>query len=333
MAELRLIEISPLARSMPCPVPALTVCIITAKIVQKVNKNIKPPDTIAAGEGLRLAQLTAVTGLSPELIRAWERRYGFPTPDRTGGGHRRYSQHQVDGLHRAVMLIRSGFRARDAIARATQEIPDEPAAGAVQESAQGLAEQLVGGDAGQALAVLLQLERTLGFEVALERTVLPAMHLIGDQWADGTADVAQEHTATGLVLSWLGTVRAGLARRAPGPREILVATPPGEHHAVPVWALEILLTRRGIAALALGSDVPQASIVRELTTRQPKALVLAIQAPGPSARLEAAASAAAEAGVALFMGGPGATRLPPGVRSLPAGLTAAADSLAEFARG
>lgn len=297
-----------------------------------MNRNSKPQDLTPAGEGLRLAQLTAVTGLSPELIRAWERRYGFPTPDRTDGGHRRYSQHQVEGLHRAVLLIRSGFRARDAIARATQEIPDEPAATAVQESAQGLAEQLVAGDAGHALAVLRQVERALGFEVALERAVLPAMHLIGDRWADGTADVAQEHTATGLVLSWLGTVRAGLARRAPGPLEILVATPPGEHHAIPVWALEILLTRRGVGALALGSDVPQASIVRELTTRHPKALVLAVQAPGPSARLDEAADAAAKAGVALFVGGPGATKLPPGVRTLPAALTAAADALAEFAR-
>jgi len=297
-----------------------------------VNRNSKSQDSTTAGEGLRLAQLTAVTGLSPELIRAWERRYGFPNPDRTEGGHRRYSQHQVEGLHRAVLLIRSGFRARDAIARATQEIPDEPAATAVQESAQGLAEQLVAGDAGHALAVLRQVERALGFEVALERAVLPAMHLIGDRWADGTADVAQEHTATGLVLSWLGTVRAGLPRRAPGPLEILVATPPGEHHAIPVWALEILLTRQGVAALALGSDVPQASLVRELTTRQPKALVLAVQAPGPSARLEEAAGAAAKAGVALFIGGPGATRLPPGVRTLPAALTAAAAALAEFAR-
>lgn len=289
-----------------------------------MNKQATPlPD-------LRLAQLTEVTGLSPELIRAWERRYGFPTPVRTVGGHRRYSREQAETLHRAALLIRSGFRAREAISRARQvggtAVPNSLT---VEQSAESLAGQLVAGSPADALSQLRTTEHALGFERTLEERVLPALRLVGRGWETGALSVAQEHTATGIVISWLGSVRSEL-RAARRPVQVLIATPPGEHHAVPVWAMELLLTRRRVGALALGSDVPIEALVRELRARRPYALVLSVARADSVQMLKKAVAIAAEAGVRVFAGGPGLPTHLPGLEILPATLTAAADRVAAF---
>ena len=282
------------------------------------------------GADFRLAQLTEATGLSPELIRAWERRYGFPRPARTLGGHRRYDQEEVELLHRAVMLVRSGFRAREAITRALETtVEDELSSQEVDFSAESLAADLVAGDPARALALLRGSAYLLGFERALEERALPALRLVGAGWESGRWSVAQEHTATGLVLSWLGTVRSGLAPVG-GPIKVLIATPAGEHHAVAVWALELLLRRRGVAALALGSDVPQESLVSEMESRKPAALVLALARSEALPAVRRAAAAAEAASVQLFLGGPGARRVAGATEVLPPSLTAAADRLGEL---
>jgi MerR family transcriptional regulator, light-induced transcriptional regulator len=282
-------------------------------------------------EGLSLSQLTELTGLTPELIRAWERRYGFPTPRRTEGGHRRYNPEEVEALHRAALLVRSGYRARDAVGQARHAGTEaQPSAAAIEQSAESLAWALVAGDPAHALALLRGTERALGFEQALEERVLPALRVVGDGWQSGRMSVAEEHAATGIVISWLGTVRSGLPP-VPGPLQVLIATPAGEDHAVAVWALELLLSRRGIAALALGSNVPQESLARELAARNPRALVFALARPN-SAELRRAAAGAAAQGVVAYAGGPGAVRLPASVRRLPPTLTAAADALRDNLR-
>lgn len=277
----------------------------------------------------RLAQLTEATGLSPELIRAWERRYGFPSPARTRGGHRRYTEEEVELVHRAAMLVRSGFRAREAIARAVQIAAADQAGGDARDiSAESLAGELVAGDPGRALALLLGSERVLGFERALEERVLPALREVGAEWVSGRLSIAQEHTATGLVISWLGTVRSGLAPVA-GPITVLIATPAGEHHAVAVWALELLLRRRGVAALALGSDVPHEALVSEMATRKPVALVLALTGSEARPAVRRVAAAARAALIQIFIGGPGVRGPIGGAERLPSSLTAAAERLAE----
>lgn len=292
------------------------------KSVQKLNN---PPETPI---DLRLTQLTEVTGLSPELIRAWERRYGFPTPVRTAGGHRRYSREQAETLHRAALLIRSGFRAREAISRARQaEETAAPVLLAIERSAESLADHLTAGNPAAVLAQLRTTELALGFERTLEELVFPALRIIGLGWETGDLSVAQEHTATGIVISWLGSVRSVL--RASGmPAAVLIATPPGEHHAVPVWAMELLLTRRGVPALALGSDVPLEALARELRARRPAALVLSVSRADSLEMLERAAALAAEIGVRVFAGGPPLASDLPAVKVLPANLSAAADRVA-----
>ena len=283
-------------------------------------------------DDLRLAQLTELTGLSALVIRAWERRYGFPSPIRTAGGHRRYSREQAEILLRASLFVRSGFRAREAIARARESTLEVAQPETIELTAPALAKLLVLGDTARALGHLRTLESVLGFEVALVDNVLPALRYVGEAWARDEFSVAQEHTATGLVISWLGSVRAARRSDTPGAPLVLLATPPGEHHAVSVWALELMLQARGMNALALGSDVPIDALAAEVRDRRPAALVLGIARKEgiPMLARVVEGLAGIEPRPRIFVGGAGVVgKLPDGVEDLPPNYILGSDLVAK----
>jgi MerR family transcriptional regulator, light-induced transcriptional regulator len=285
--------------------------------------SLLPPDA-----GVRLDQLARVTGLSPVLIRAWERRYGVPVASRTEGGHRRYSREQVELVRRAALFVRSGLRAAEAIARARAQGVPAPPADRVEVAE--LAELLVSGDAVQALDRLRAAWLAIGFEATLEELILPALREVGEGWAGGRYSVAEEHVATGVVMSWLGAVRSELPAAQLGPPRYLLATPEGEQHALGIWAFELLLRLRGVPSLALGASVPAADLARETLRTAPSGVVLAVTRRALRRAAVAAARAVTDATAGrtvIYLGGAGAAEATPGLVTLPPSLTAAADLL------
>ncbi len=279
---------------------------------------------------IRLDQLSKLTGLSPLVIRAWERRYGFPVGVRTEGGHRRFTGAQAEVLLRAAALVRSGYRAGDAITKARAEGPVSASSDA--EGARSVERLLLAGDPARALNHLRGSWLTVGLETTLEGAVLPALRAIGDGWAAGDLSVAQEHEASGIVMSWLGAVRAEMPRSATGPIRYLLATPDSEEHGVAVLALELLLQTRGVAALAIGVSVPMTDLVSEVRRVGPKGVVLGLTRPALRRWVTNFAESLRSANlgrVKVYAGGPGAVGpLPAGVIALPTTLTEATDLLA-----
>jgi MerR family transcriptional regulator, light-induced transcriptional regulator len=281
-----------------------------------------------AGEraDIRLAQLAAATGLSQLVIRAWERRYGFPRAVRTEGGHRRYAPSEVARVLQAVQLMRAGFRPREAIERAMGDQPRllEPAQLEHDERLQDL---LTDGEPAEGLAQLRGLEHALGFEEALEEVVLPALNGVGEGWASGRYSVAQEHAATSVIASWLGTVRATLAAPPARAPTVLLAAAPLERHGLPPLALEVLLSRRGLAAASLDADVPIQALVEAAKLWEPAAVVISVSRPNSLLADAVAALAGVQPSPHLYVGGPGVGQPPAGARMLPLRLTTAADQL------
>jgi methanogenic corrinoid protein MtbC1 len=283
---------------------------------------------------IRLDQLSRMTGLSPLLIRAWERRYSFPIPVRTAGGHRRYTATQAEVLRRAAALTRSGFRAAEAIARARADPPGKHFAD--PPSVADLGNLMTRGSPVAAIDRLRGAWLTMGLDATIEELVMPALREIGAGWASGRLTVDQEHIATGVVMSWLGLVRAELpAPRARSPR-FLIATPAGEEHGVAVWALELLLRLRGVASIALGTSIPAPYLAAAVRRHHPAGIVLAIARRSMRPAVVTVAQArgnAAEGTAKVYVGGAGAVApLAAGVVALPSTLTASADFLTESLR-
>ncbi len=223
--------------------------------------------------GLRIGELARRTGVTPELLRAWEQRYGLLEPSRSAGGFRLYSGEDERRVRRMTELIAQGLSAAEAAQRARagagrQPSPDPLVAGLARE----LQSALDRFDSAVAHAVIDRLLATVTVETAIEEVLLPSLRELGRRWAEGAASVAQEHFASSLLRGRL----LGLARDwgdRDGPTALLACLPE-ERHDLGLIAFGILLARRGWRVTFLGADTPLDTLTETVATLRPAAVVL-----------------------------------------------------------
>jgi DNA-binding transcriptional MerR regulator len=240
--------------------------------------------TDAVAADLRIGELARRAGVSPELLRAWERRYGLLRPERSAGGYRLYSSEDERRVRRMTAALGRGISAGEAARLALDDGQDAP-------SAETLVEALVAFDDIGAHAALDRLLSTLTLDAVLRDWVLPALHELGERWERGEVTVGQEHFASHLLRGRL----LGLARgwdRGSGPRALL-ACPAGEQHDLPLIAFGLALREHGWRITYLGADTPVATIDETASALRPDLVVLAAVDP---ARLRACAEALGDLG-------------------------------------
>jgi DNA-binding transcriptional MerR regulator len=206
---------------------------------------------------LRIGELGRRHGVSPDLLRAWERRYGLLEPTRTPGGFRLYSpddEARVRAMRRGLAEgLAASVAARLALREAAPpEGPErvEALAGAWAE----LREALEAYRDVDAQAVLDRLLATFSLTTVLRDLVIPFLHELGERWATGAISVAQEHFASVIIRGRL----LGLARgwdTGVGPRAVL-ACPPDEHHDLGLICFGLALRGHGWRITHLGNDTP-----------------------------------------------------------------------------
>ena len=269
---------------------------------------------------LRIGELARRTGASPELLRAWERRYGLLRPTRSQGGFRLYTASDEERIRRMREYLARGVAAAEA-ARLAMDA-ETPRTGAETSMPAVLAPETTGAafplrvaadelagaldrfDEEQAHAVLDRLLAAYRIETILRDLLIPYLHDLGERWARGEISVAQEHFASNLLRGRL----LGLARgwgQGHGPTAVLACLP-GEQHDLGLIAFGITLYRRGWRIIYLGPDTPIATIGQATDSIAPDLVVLADTAPEPfAAHADAIADLARQTTVAL--GGAGAS--------------------------
>lgn len=205
---------------------------------------------------LRIGELARRTGVSVELLRAWEKRYGLLQPSRTSAGYRLYSAADEERVAR----MRRGLDEGLAAAEAARAALDEPlvAATTLGESAAALRTALEAYDDASAQATLDALLATFTFETVARDVLLPLLRELGDRWERGEITVAQEHFASNVLRGRL----LGIARgwdRGIGPRAVL-ACAPEEQHELALIIFGIALRAQGWRVTYLGADTPVESI-------------------------------------------------------------------------
>jgi DNA-binding transcriptional MerR regulator/methylmalonyl-CoA mutase cobalamin-binding subunit len=232
-------------------------------------------------------RLVAVrTGLTPHVLRAWERRYGVVSPARTEGGQRLYSDLDIERLRLLRRLTDGGHAIRriaslpiaelarldEETGRAEQGAASSAGEGSRADEAEQTRDRRVGESIAAALratrrldavelqAVLEQAAMTLGVPVFIDEVVAPALVRVGHGWAEGSVSVAQEHMATVVfrrVLGWLFRVYevTGTAPR------VVVATPPSQIHEFGALMVATSAAAEGWAVTYLGPDLPVADLL------------------------------------------------------------------------
>jgi DNA-binding transcriptional MerR regulator/methylmalonyl-CoA mutase cobalamin-binding subunit len=255
----------------------------------------------ATDEGhLAIAAVSELLDVPIPTIRSWERRYGFPTPARTRGKHRRYSVAEADQLRMLRDEIARGHPTKEAVdlvRRASQhtvprhELFDRFLRLALRLDPTGLRE------------TLLEAADTLGVEQAIRDVALPAMREMGSRWKAGVCDTAHEHLATEAVRAWL----ARLSTLAPPPfrpSTLVLASGPKDLHSIGIEAFGVVLARRGWSVRTLGARTPVESLVLAVRTTEARGAVVTSQrSVTRRAAVEAIAAVDALPGVRAFYAG------------------------------
>jgi DNA-binding transcriptional MerR regulator len=257
---------------------------------------------------LRIGALSRRVGVSPELLRAWEQRYGLLEPLRTGGGFRLYTPADEERVRAMRRHLDAGVPAAEAARLALAGVADRPAAGAETAGLAGVAAELAAAldrlDEPAAQAVLDRLLATFTLDTVLRDVVVPYLHALGERWEDGAVSVAQEHFASHVLRGRLLALARGWGRGT-GPRAVL-ACAPGELHDLALIAFGLALAARGWVITYLGPDTPAATIRDALPHVNPRLVVVAAVA---AERLSAVEGELAELArvVPLALAGPAAT--------------------------
>lgn len=208
---------------------------------------------------LRIGELSKRSGVSVELLRAWERRYGLLKPARSPGGLRLYSPQDLQRVRVMREHLAAGLAAAEAAALTSQaELEQEPPTLRVDALREALADALDRFDESRAQTIFDRLLALTTLDTLLLEIVLPYLHQLGERWERGQVSVAQEHFASGVVRGRL----LGLARdwgRGVGPVAVLACLP-GEQHDIGLITFGLALRARGWRIVYLGSDTPVQTI-------------------------------------------------------------------------
>lgn len=229
------------------------------------------------------------TGVAADTLRAWERRYGLPMPERTPGGHRLYSQRDIEiikwlmakqreglSISRAVdlwnELIASG---QDPLPAPASKLVTAPSAN-LDAIRQSWLDACLVYDENSAEQLLNQAFATHPLETVCVEVMQRGLQQIGEMWYHNQINAQQEHFTSALVQRRLDALIAA-APPPTRPYAILIGCTTGEQHVFVPLLLTLLLRRRGLKVVYLGANVPVQRFNETLHAVKPHLVILSAQ--------------------------------------------------------
>jgi MerR family transcriptional regulator, light-induced transcriptional regulator len=238
---------------------------------------------------LRIGELSRRTGISTDLLRAWERRYRLLSPARTDGGYRLYDEHDVLRVQRMLEHLQSGVSA----AQAAELAGSEPPGGSRRHARDSRTLALITGrlrsrleqmdDVG-AHATLDRLLSSFSLETVLRDAVLPYLQDLGERWRAGDTVIAKEHFASALLRPRLLELGRGWGAGS-GPLALLACVP-GDQHDIGLICFGLTLRGYGWRIAFLGADTPIATVDETARALDPELVVLAASVSGGTGACE-----------------------------------------------
>ena len=258
----------------------------------------------------RIGEFARRVGVSPELLRAWQGRYGLLSPIRSSGGFRLYTDEDAERVARMLQALQQGLSAREAAQAAlAQPLPASAQAratgpGLLDDAPARLLAAIESYDEGTVQTLLDDSLAAFGLEAVVGELIIPALTQVGLAWKKDPSAISQEHFASHLIRGRLLAL-ARLWGRGSGPLALLACVP-GEEHDIPLLALGLLLRSYGWRILFLGANTPAPTLTHTIAQTSPVITVVTsfdaelLAVEGRALRRLARHSE-------LVVGGPGAT--------------------------
>lgn len=278
---------------------------------------------------LPISAVERETGISKEVLRKWESRYGFPTPARDEQGERLYTPQQVARLRLIKRLL-------DAGQRPAKVVPET--AGDLTALAEESHVRMAGPGASHVEADLLKHLRShdlVGLRQRLQRllleqglrqfvldTVAPFTYVVGEAWARGDLEIHEEHLYTEVIQGMLRSAVESL-RHGEGQPRILLTTPSDEPHSLGMLMVSAMFALDGAYCISLGPQTPLEEVASAVLAHRADVVVLSFSIAYPQRRIApllAELRTRLAASVAIWAGGAGTARMgkpPAGVTITP----------------
>jgi len=261
------------------------------------------------------------TGIAADTLRAWERRYGLPSPERTQGGHRLYSERDIATIKWLLTKQEEGLSISRAVDLWNEQIASgsDPLADSASLSF-GIPTQVSSSDStldtfreqwieactdfneADAEQVLNQAFSLFPVENVCVDVLQKGMSQIGELWYENRASVQQEHFASGLAMRRLDALLSA-APPVTKSKTILIGCPPNEWHTFTPLLLALLLRRRGWNVIYLGANVPAQRFAETVAEVNADLVVLVAQLLTTAATLQFTSLALSNKNVPVAFGG------------------------------
>jgi MerR family transcriptional regulator, light-induced transcriptional regulator len=233
---------------------------------------------------MSIGELARRTRLTPDVLRVWERRYGLLQPRRTAGNRRLYSradQARVSLMQRYIAAGKPPAHAAEIVCarQVSIDVGDAPAVASheVEAAHEELRQALDRFQESPAQRVLERLFLVHSRLAVIRDVLLPYLRAVGERWADGHLNVAQEHFTSIFLEARFMAMARGWDRGA-GPRALL-ACAPGERHVFGLISFGIALHDLGWRITYLGADVPIEMVHYAATRVAPSLIALSAVVP------------------------------------------------------
>lgn len=253
------------------------------------------------------------TGLSPHVIRIWEKRYEAVTPTRTDTNRRLYSDKEIERLNLLKLATRAGHNigniarhdtedltnllkddancapaSAPASANGSNKTPNERtlesnAATILMEALKAIQEL----DGPELHRVLGSANVLLGQQGLLQDVIIPLTREIGNRWENGSLTMAHEHFTSSILRTFLGNSAKPYIHSVNSPN-LIVATPAGQLHELGAVIVAVAATSKGWRITYLGANLPAAEIAGAARQTKAKAVALSLIYPpdDPNVRKE-----------------------------------------------
>jgi DNA-binding transcriptional MerR regulator/methylmalonyl-CoA mutase cobalamin-binding subunit len=273
----------------------------------------------------RINVVAELTGIPAATLRAWERRYGVPTPARTAAAYRLYTDSDVTELKRLRDLCASGMAIAEAarlvrldrdrspvvvpVAELDLSAACEVAVERIVDAVCDFDPEVVGREVARALYVGSAQE-------VFDKVLAPSLRRIGDLWHEGRISIAQEHLASGIIEDAARSL-ARLVQPSEPRWRVLLACVADEDHVIGLHGVAIHIAGWGIRSIDLGARTPPQAVADAAQRLAPDGVGLSMTLMHDVAHGAALidAYAAACAGRPWFVGGAGVAPLADHIRA------------------
>ncbi len=258
--------------------------------------------------------VSAVTGVNPITLRAWERRYQLIIPKRTPKGHRLYTKEDIERINRITALLNQGMAISQVKPLLNQvQTPHAGSTGQITEDVWSrykdmMLDAIDNFDENRLDNIYNDALSLYPVDIISSRLITPLLQILGKHWKESESGIAQEHFFSVYLRNKLGSRIQHLNLHTTGPM-LLIACLPGEQHETGILLFSLAALNHGYRTLILGSNLPLEQIPAVLEKRPCDAIILSgFSRPGKSLFSEMLPRLVSSVDIPVFVGGALASR-------------------------